>query len=84
MLPTYEAYYHDGKIDLKELPRGIKEAKVLITFLDFKKNENFPDINWTELEKKQSKVEKWVGILAGAEITDAKALRKEYIEKKHQ
>ena len=84
MLPTYEAYYHNGKIDLKEIPHGIKEAKVLITFLDSKENEEIPNINWRELEKKQSKVDKWVGILANANIVDAKSLRKEYIEKKHQ
>jgi hypothetical protein len=34
MLPTYEATYHDGIVDLKEHPQGISEARVVVTFVD--------------------------------------------------
>lgn len=84
MLPTVEAYYRDGKIDLKELPEGIKESKILITFLDKHEKKEIPVINWDELKENPSKVDKWIGILAGTSIPDAKKLRKEYIETKHK
>jgi hypothetical protein len=33
MFETVEGTYHDGKIDLKEHPAGVREARVLVTFL---------------------------------------------------
>ena len=56
MLLTIEAYYHDGKIDLKELPDGIKESRILITFLDSQETNEIPEINWDKLKKNPSKV----------------------------
>ena len=75
MLLTIEAYYHDGKIDLKELPDGIKESRILITFLE---TNEIPEINWDKLKKNHSKVDKWVGILANTSIPDARIPRKKH------
>lgn len=84
MLLTIEAYYHDGKIDLKEIPEGIKESKVLITFLEKKEEEVIPVIDWEELENNTSSVDKWVGIMSGVDISDVRKARKDYIEEKHR
>ena len=78
MLLTIEAYYHDGKIDLKELPDGIKESRILITFLDSQETNEIPEINWDKLKKNPSKVDKWVGILANTSIPDARIPRKKH------
>jgi hypothetical protein len=34
MLTTIEGMYQDGKITLDEMPKGVKEGKVLVTFLN--------------------------------------------------
>jgi hypothetical protein len=34
MLTTIEGTYHDGKITLHETPKGVRNGKVLVTFLD--------------------------------------------------
>jgi len=39
MLLTVEGTYRDGKVALTETPTGVKEAKVLVTFL-------MPGIDW--------------------------------------
>jgi hypothetical protein len=33
MLTTVEGTYHEGEITLQETPRGVKNGKVLVTFL---------------------------------------------------
>ena len=37
-----------------------------------------------ELNDNPSKVDKWVGVLVGTSVSNAKKLRKEYIETKHK
>jgi hypothetical protein len=34
MLTAVEGYYKDGKVELAETPVGIKEAKVIVTFVE--------------------------------------------------
>jgi hypothetical protein len=34
MLTTVEGVYEDGQVELNEQPRGVRKAKVLVTFLD--------------------------------------------------
>jgi hypothetical protein len=34
MLTAVEGYYKDGKVELAETPIGIKEAKVIVTFVE--------------------------------------------------
>jgi len=37
MLLTIEGTYSDGKVELEEMPAGVKHAKVLVTFLSQEK-----------------------------------------------
>ncbi len=41
MYQTFEALYVDGEIKLKEVPPNIKQAKVLVTFLEENEQEQF-------------------------------------------
>ena len=38
MLPSVEAWYHDGKIEMREKPEGIREARIIITFVEISKD----------------------------------------------
>ena len=38
MLLTVEGIYKDGKVELAEMPAGVKQAKVLVTFLQSETN----------------------------------------------
>ena len=38
MLLTIEGIYKDGKVELAEMPAGVKQAKVLVTFLQSETN----------------------------------------------
>jgi hypothetical protein len=38
MLLTLEGIYKDGKVQLAEMPAGVKQARVLVTFLPSEKN----------------------------------------------
>ena len=57
MLLTVEGYYHDGKIDIKELPKGITESKILITFLEIQENKEISAISWDKLTDTPDKVD---------------------------
>ena len=37
MLPSVEAWYHDGNIEMREKPEGIREARIIITFVEISK-----------------------------------------------
>ncbi|QSJ14362.1 hypothetical protein JYQ62_20815 [Nostoc sp. UHCC 0702] len=39
MLQSIEGVYKDGKIQLTELPPDISESRVIVTFLEHKKNQ---------------------------------------------
>ncbi|BAZ15389.1 hypothetical protein NIES4071_72610 [Calothrix sp. NIES-4071] len=43
MLQTIEGIYKDGKIELAEIPQGVKESRVFVTFLETKPT------TWSEL-----------------------------------
>ncbi len=38
MLQSIEGVYKQGKVELTELPSGISESRVIVTFLESKKN----------------------------------------------
>ena len=42
MLLTVEGAYHDGEIELSEIPENVEQADVLVTFLKTKKNLGAP------------------------------------------
>jgi len=82
---TVEALYHDGVVELREKPPvGIKKSRVLVTFLDAEKPNKNQKIDWDQVKKSKSSVDKWVGIIEVAAIGDWKAERRLRIEEKHQ
>src|SRR5690349_16464107 len=44
MLTTVEGVYKDGKIELTEVPAGLKQAQVLVTFLPDNISANQPEV----------------------------------------
>lgn len=52
MLKTIEGVYHDGKIELLEVPQDIQEEMfVLVTFLPSKKNGTFIDLAFRGIDR---------------------------------
>jgi hypothetical protein len=43
-LLTVEGTYKDGKISLTDLPQGVREARVIVTFLPVEANKRPPQI----------------------------------------
>lgn len=82
---TIEALYHDGVIELREKPpTGIKKSRVLVTFLDAEKPKKNQKIDWGQVKQSKSSVDKWIGIIEGADREDWEDQRRLRIEKKHQ
>ena len=84
MPQTIEAMYHDGIVELKRKPHGIRKAKALVIFLDAEKPDKHQVVDLNKVQMKESSVDKWVGIIAGVEIGDWKAERRLAIEGKVQ
>ncbi len=84
MHQTIEAIYHDGIVELKEKPAGIRKAKVLVTFLESEETDEKHKIDWARVRQSKSSFDKWVGIIEGAEIGDWKAQKRQYTEDKHR
>jgi len=81
---TVEAVYHDGVVELKEKPPGIKSARVLVTFLDGEEKMEGRSIDWDNIKRKKSAVDKWIGLLKGINIGDWKGERRKHLEEKHR
>ena len=82
MPQTVEALYHDGIVELKKKPAGIRKARALVIFLD---PEEAPERHAVDLEKVRtgrSAVDKWIGVIEGAELGDWKAERRAALEGK--
>ena len=84
MPQTVEAIYHDGVVELKQKPACIQKARVLVVFLDTEEPKERHAIDWDSIRARRSSVDKWVGILQGAELGDWKAERRAHVEGKHQ
>ncbi len=84
MLQTVEAEYHDGVLKLKQKPSGIKNSRAVVVFLDSEKPVRRNVVDWENLEEKRSAVDKWIGIIQGAQPSDFKEERRAYIEGKHK
>jgi hypothetical protein len=82
MPQTIEAFYHDGIVELKRKPQGIRKAKALVIFLESEKTEKLQGVDLDKVKMKASSVDKWVGIIAGAELGDWKAERRLGLEGK--
>lgn len=82
MPQTVEAIYHDGVVELKKKPVGIRKAKVLVVFLDAEEAEERHTVDLEQVAKTKSSVDRWIGIIEGADLGDWKAERRAAIEGK--
>jgi hypothetical protein len=82
MPQTVEAIYHDGIVELKRKPFGIRKARVLVIFLDAEETPKPQVVDLGKVSAKKSSVDKWIGVIEGAELGDWKAERRTAIEGK--
>jgi hypothetical protein len=82
MPQTVEAIYHDGIVELKRKPFGIRRAKALVVFLDNEVPEKRHVVNLGKVNTRKSSVDKWVGVIEGAELGDWKTERRTAMEGK--
>ena len=82
MPQTVEALYHDGIVELKQKPVGIRKAKALVVFLDEEEAEEHHTVDLDKVRKAKSSVDKWIGVIGEAELGDWKAERRAAIEGK--
>lgn len=82
MPQTVEAIYHDGIVELKRKPAGIRRAKALVIFLDTEEAEERHAVDLERVSKRKSSVDKWIGVIEGAELGDWKAERRAALEGK--
>ena len=82
MPQTVEAFYHDGIVELKQKPSGIQKAKALVIFLDAEKAEKRHTVDLGKVSTRKSSVDKWIGVIEGAELGDWKAERRATLEGK--
>ncbi len=78
---TVEAVYHDGVVELKQKPVGVRRAKALVIFLDEEPEER-QNVDLDRVRVAKSSVDRWVGVIEGAELGDWKAERRAAIERK--
>ncbi len=82
MPQAVEALYHDGIVELKQKPAGIRRARALVVFLDADEAPNRHAVDLVKVRKKKSAVDKWIGVIEGAELEDWKAERRAALERK--
>lgn len=82
MPQTVEAIYHDGVVELKQKPAGIRKARALVIFLDPEEVEERHAVDLERVRKRESSVDKWIGVIEGAQLGDWKAERRATIEGK--
>lgn len=82
MPQTVEAFYHDGIVELKRKPSGIRRARALVIFLDNEVTEKRHAVDLGKVSTRKSSVDKWVGVIEGAELGDWKAERRAALEGK--
>jgi len=75
MPQTVEALYHDGIVELLQRSAGIIRSKALVVFLEAEKAEKRHAVDLTKVGKKKSAVDKWVGVIEGADLGDWMAER---------
>ncbi len=82
MPQTVEAIYHDGVVELKKKPAGIRKAKALVIFLDPEEAQEHRVVNLERVRKRKSSVDKWIGVIEGVNLGDWKAERRAALEGK--
>lgn len=78
---TVEAVYHDGIVELKQKPAGIRRANALVIFLD-EETEERSAVDLDKVRKARSSVDRWIGVIEGVELGDWKAERRAALEGK--
>ncbi len=77
MPQTVEAFYHDGIVELKRKPVGIRKSKALVVFLDDADDaEERRAVDLEKVRNTKSSVDRWIGVIEGAELGDWKAERR--------
>jgi hypothetical protein len=79
---TVEALYHDGIVELKQKPAGIRRAKALVIFLDPEESQERHAVDLEKVRTRKSSVDRWIGVIEGAELGDWKAERRAALEGK--
>jgi len=79
---TVEALYHDGIVELKQKPSGIRRAKALVIFLDAEEALERHAVDLNKVSRRKSSVDRWIGVIEGAELGDWKAERRAALEGK--
>ncbi len=82
MPKTVEAIYHDGVVELKQKPAGIRKSRALVIFLDVEEVEQSHAVDLEKVRERKSAVDKWIGVIEGAQLGDWKAERRTAIEEK--
>jgi hypothetical protein len=82
MPQTVEAIYHDGIVELQHKPAGIRRARALVIFLDTVEAPERHTLDLGKVSRKKSSVDKWIGVIEGAELGDWKAERRAALEGK--
>ena len=82
MPQAVEALYHDGIVELKQKPSGICKAKVLVIFLDAEEAPERHTVDLNQISARKSSVDRWIGVIEGAELGDWKAERRKALEEK--
>jgi hypothetical protein len=77
-----EAFYHDGIVELKQKPSGIRRSKALVIFLDSEEARERHTVDLGMVRLSKSSVDKWIGIIDGSELGDWKAERRAALEGK--
>ncbi|MGC8493554.1 MAG: hypothetical protein ACP5SH_17675 [Syntrophobacteraceae bacterium] len=75
-----EANYHDGIVELKRKPVGIRKSKALVVFLDDADDVQHRSVDLDKVRGTKSSVDRWIGVIEGAELGDWKAERRAVIE----
>lgn len=82
MPQTVEALYHDSVVELKKKPAGIRRAKALVIFLDDEEAQERHAVDLEKVRKRKSTIDRWIGVIEGAELGDWKAERRATLEGK--
>jgi len=83
MPQTVEAVYHNGIVELKCKPKGIRRSRALVVFLDDADDaEERSAVDLEKVKKRKSSVDEWIGVIEGVELGDWKAERRVKIQGK--
>ncbi len=82
MPQTVEATYCDGVVELKRKPAGIRKSRALVIFLDAEEAEERHAVDLEQVTKGNSSVDKWIGVIEGAQLGDWKDERRAALEGK--